>query len=90
MLAEDERRARAASPAGGLVSTRPLPSGRGRTAAHRASRARGYVFHDPFYTMYFATADFLPSVRLTARGIWDVKRSRVLRPSRPLAARAAR
>jgi hypothetical protein len=30
------------------------------------------------------TADFLLSVRLTARGVWDVKRGRILRPGRRL------
>jgi adenine deaminase len=34
------------------------------------------------FTLLFMTADFLPSVRLTAGGVWDVKRRRVLRPSR--------
>jgi hypothetical protein len=33
------------------------------------------------------TADFLPSVRLTADGVWDVKRRRILRPSRRRARR---
>jgi adenine deaminase len=44
--------------------------------------ARGYPFHDPIYTLLFMSADFLPSVRLTARGVWDVRRGRVLRASR--------
>jgi len=46
--------------------------------------ARGYPFHDPIFTLYFMVADFLPAVRLSSRGVWDVKRGRVLRPSRPL------
>jgi adenine deaminase len=44
--------------------------------------ARGHVFHDPIYTLLFMTADFLPPVRLTADGVWDVKRRRILRSSR--------
>jgi adenine deaminase len=75
-------------PVGGFMSTRSLPDlalAERQLTAHL--RARGYTFHDPLYTLLFATADFLPSVRLTARGIWDVKRGRVLRPSRPLRAR---
>ena len=44
--------------------------------------ARGYPFHDPIFTLFFMAADFLPAVRLTPRGVWDVKRARVLLPSR--------
>jgi adenine deaminase len=43
---------------------------------------RGYPHHEPLFTLFFLTADFLPAVRLTARGVWDVKRSRVLLPAR--------
>jgi adenine deaminase len=51
-------------------------------ALHVALSERGYPYHDPMYTLYFLTADFLPAVRLTALGVWDVKRRRVLLPSR--------
>jgi adenine deaminase len=75
-------------PVGGLMSARPLAE---VAAAERTLKAllqaRGYTFHDPFFTLFFLTADFLPIVRLSARGVWDVKRGRVLRPSRPLARR---
>ena len=47
-----------------------------------ALEARGYPFHDPLFTLFFMAADFLPAVRLTPRGVWDVKRARVLLPSR--------
>ena len=47
-------------------------------------KARGYAFHDPLFTLFFMVADFLPEVRLTARGVWDVRRRKVLAPSRPL------
>jgi len=72
----------------------PLPiggvMGRGTLAemAHREDRlratleARGYPFHDPLFTMFFMAADFLPSVRLTPRGVWDVKQGRVLLAAR--------
>jgi adenine deaminase len=92
VLAEDDRIVfELPLPVAGLVSTRPLPelaAAERQLTAHL--RARGYVFHDPFYTLYFSTADFLPAVRLSARGIWDVKRNRVLRASRRLGGRAAR
>lgn len=92
VLAEDDRIVfELPLPVGGQMSTRPLPelaAAERQLTAHL--RARGYVFHDPYYTLYFSTADFLPAVRLTASGVWDVKRSRVLRPSRRLGRRSAR
>jgi adenine deaminase len=48
----------------------------------RLVTARGYTFHDPLFTLFFLAADFLPAVRLSPRGVWDVKRARVLLPSR--------
>src|SRR3989441_11294953 len=43
---------------------------------------RGYPHHEPLYTLFFLAADFLPAVRLSPRGVWDVKQSRGLLPSR--------
>ena len=74
-----------ALPVGGLMSTRPLPELAVRERELKALlAARGYPFHDPIFTLYFMVADFLPAVRLSSRGVWDVKRGRVLRPSRRL------
>lgn len=44
--------------------------------------ARGYPHHEPLFTLFFLSADFLPAARLTPRGVWDVRRSRVLLPAR--------
>lgn len=44
-------------------------------------RARGYRFGDPIYSLMFLTFDSLPWVRLTSRGVWDVRRRRVVAPS---------
>lgn len=44
--------------------------------------ARGYRHHEPLFSLFFLAADFLPHVRLTPRGVWDVKRARVLLPAR--------
>ena len=33
-----------------------------------AMRAAGYPFHDPLYSLLFASGDFLPELRLTPRG----------------------
>ncbi len=72
-------------PVGGLMSTRPLPELAAKERELKALlAARGYPFHDPIFTLYFMVADFLPVVRLSSRGVWDVKRGRVLAPSRPL------
>ncbi|MBI2525418.1 MAG: adenine deaminase [Candidatus Rokubacteria bacterium] len=72
-------------PVAGLMSTRPLPE---LAAKERELKglliSRGYPFHDPIFTLYFMVADFLPAVRLSSRGVWDVKRDQLLRPSRPL------
>ncbi len=45
---------------------------------------RGYPFRDPVYSLLFLTFDSLPWIRLTSRGIWDVRRRRVIEPARPL------
>jgi adenine deaminase len=72
-----------ATPLGGIMAPVSLETAaRGEQRLHTALAARGYAYHDPLFTLYFLTADFLPTVRLTPRGVWDVKRSRVLLPSR--------
>jgi adenine deaminase len=46
-------------------------------------RRAGYPFHDPLYSLLFASGDFLPEVRLTPRGVFEVKTRTVLKgPSR--------
>ena len=46
-------------------------------------QAHGYPFHDPLYSLLFATGDFLPELRLTPRGLLEVKTRTVLEgPSR--------
>ena len=75
-------------PVGGVMSMRPLAElAQSERRFQALLGARGHTFHDPLYTLLFMTADFLPSVRLTADGVWDVKRRRILRPSRRRARR---
>jgi len=70
-------------PIGGIMLSRPLTELAEREREfHALLRARGYAFHDPIYTLLFMAADFLPSARLSALGVWDVKRSWVLLRSR--------
>jgi adenine deaminase len=80
-----------ALPLGGIMGPAPLPELAARERELRdLLKARGHVFHDPLFTLLFLTADFLPEVRLTARGVWDVRGRRVLVPSRPLPGGARR
>jgi adenine deaminase len=70
-------------PLGGLMMPGTLPEAAVRERGLReALVARGYPHHDPLFTLFFLAADFLPAVRLSPRGVWDVKRSRVLLPAR--------
>lgn len=71
-------------PIGGVMSARPLPELAQREEELKSMlAARGYAFHDPLFTLYFMVADFLPAVRLSERGVWDVKRGRIIKASRP-------
>jgi adenine deaminase len=45
---------------------------------------RGYRFSDPIYSLLFLTFDSLPWIRLTARGLWDVRARQVLEPAERL------
>jgi adenine deaminase len=70
-------------PLGGIMARGSLEDA---AAAERRLRevlvARGYPHHDPLFSVFFLAADFLPAVRLTPRGVWDVKTSRVLLAAR--------
>ncbi|UTR08825.1 amidohydrolase family protein [Evansella sp. LMS18] len=46
-----------------------------------ALKERGYRYSDPVYSLLFFSATHLPYVRITQRGIFDVKKKRVLFPS---------
>src|SRR5437870_1174602 len=70
-------------PLGGIMTHAELPeAARHERELFRHLAERGYSFHDPFFTMLFLSADFLPAARLTPLGVWDVKAARVLLPSR--------
>ena len=45
---------------------------------------RGYRFRDPVYSLLFLTFDSLPWIRLTSRGIWNVRARSVLAPAQSL------
>lgn len=70
-------------PLGGVMTEMSLPEAAAREDALRTALvARGYPHHDPLFTLFFLAADFLPFVRLTPRGVWDVKQARVVLPRR--------
>ncbi|MGH7309384.1 MAG: adenine deaminase C-terminal domain-containing protein, partial [Candidatus Rokuibacteriota bacterium] len=70
-------------PVGGVMMRGSLVQvAAGEDALRAALMTRGYPHHEPLFTLFFLSADFLPAVRLTPRGVWDVKQSRVLLPSR--------
>jgi adenine deaminase len=72
-----------ALPIGGVMSKGSLvDAAAAEREFQRLVTARGYAFHDPLFTLFFLAADFLPAVRLSPRGVWDVKGARVLLPSR--------
>ncbi len=64
---------------GGIFSSRPwgeiVEANRGFIAL---MRSRGFRFTDPLFSLMFLTFDSLPWVRLTSRGVWDVRHRRVL------------
>jgi adenine deaminase len=70
-------------PLGGVMTRAGLLEAAGQEDALRATLvARGYPHHEPLFTLFFLAADFLPFVRLSPRGVWDVKQGRVLLPRR--------
>jgi adenine deaminase len=70
-------------PLGGVMTHMSVPEAAAREDALRAALvARGYPHHEPLFTLFFLAADFLPFVRLSPRGVWDVKQGRVLLPRR--------
>lgn len=42
----------------------------------------GFNFDDPYYTLSFLSSLLFPEMRITSQGLYDVKKSRVLFPSR--------
>ena len=70
-------------PLGGVMTRLSLHDAATQEDRLRAALvARGYPHHEPLFTLFFLAADFLPFVRLSPRGVWDVKQGRVLLPRR--------
>jgi adenine deaminase len=72
-----------ALPLGGIMTRASVEeAARSEDELRHQLAERGHPHHEPLYSLFFMAADFLPTVRLSPRGVWDVKRSRVLLPSR--------
>jgi len=72
-------------PIGGMMTSEPLPELASRARELYAYlREHGYAHADPHYTLLFLPLDSLPDVRITYRGVWDVRRGKVLVPRQDL------
>ncbi len=70
---------------GGVFSSAPWATvvERNRTF-NSLMHSRGFRFTDPILSLSFLTFDSLPWIRLTSRGVWDVRHRKVLAPASPL------
>jgi adenine deaminase len=72
-------------PVGGVMTPEPLPT---LAAAVRRlygfMRERGYPHADPHFTLNFLSFDSLPDIRITYKGVWDVRRGAVVVPREDL------
>ncbi|WP_078577794.1 adenine deaminase C-terminal domain-containing protein [Salipaludibacillus agaradhaerens] len=70
-------------PLGGMMSHLTIDNGLAdeEVKLKNALKERGYLFEDPIYSLLFFSATHLPYVRITQKGIFDVKKKRVLFPS---------
>ena len=72
-------------PIGGLMNPEPLPAIAAMARRlYACLRERGYPHTDPHYSLHFLTFDSLPDIRITYRGVWDVRRGKVLVPRHDL------
>ncbi len=69
-------------PIGGLMSDAPLEviAGQIRTA-NRTLRSMGCPLEKPIFTLGFLTFSALPWVRVTPKGLWDVKEGKIIWPA---------
>jgi adenine deaminase len=66
-------------PFGGIFSTHPWQEvGKGLRRVHGCLRERGANFDKPIYALSFLTFVTLPSLRITARGLIDVKQRKIV------------
>jgi len=69
-------------PIGGLMSDAPLEDLADQIGSmNRALRRMGCSLQNPIFTLGFLTFSTLPWVRLTPRGLWDVKEGKIIWPA---------
>ncbi|MBU9710238.1 adenine deaminase C-terminal domain-containing protein [Evansella tamaricis] len=69
-------------PLGGIMSELSMDEiGEQEKQLKDALKQRGYLYHDPVYSLLFFNATHLPYIRVTQMGIFDVKKKKVLFPS---------
>ncbi|WP_377907583.1 adenine deaminase C-terminal domain-containing protein [Bacillus daqingensis] len=85
VLMEEDRSVSAAVdlPIGGMFASLKLEEGLLNQEQHLREKLaeHGYPFGDPVYSLLFFSATHLPFVRITQKGIVDVKKKRVLFPA---------
>ncbi len=70
---------------GGMMSRKPFHVIIDRTRELAdLLRERGYLYDDLFYTILFLVCDFLPELRITFAGLYDVKTRQTLRARREI------
>lgn len=66
----------------GVMSTKPMEEViEEEKELINALKKRGYAFEDPIYSLLFFSSTHLPYIRITQKGIFDVKKKTVLFPS---------
>ncbi len=72
-------------PIGGIMSPERLPAIADMARRlYGLLREHGYPHMDPHYSLLFLPFDSLPDIRITYRGVWDVRRGKVLVPRQEL------
>lgn len=67
-------------PIGGMMSAAPFPEvAREMTRLSRMFESRGFCHGDLLYSLLFMVSDFLPDLKITPVGLYDVKTKTVLR-----------
>ena len=67
---------------GGMMSVQPFDDVVNRSRElDELLRGCGHPYDDVLYTLLFLSCDFLPEIRVSSAGIYDVKTRRVIRPA---------
>jgi adenine deaminase len=68
-------------PVAGIMSNMPFSEAvKAQAQIEKRVRTSGYAFADILYSLLFLCCDFLPGLRLTPRGVLDVRSGKIQRP----------